>query len=260
LVLSIVTALGNKLLGFLMLFTLGIGLSIPLLIIGTFSSSLNVLPQAGMWMVEVKKVFGLLLLGMCFYFLHFIMPLYAVLWLAVATTLALSPLYLRSAQRSMTKACKFINYAMYVILLATTVGAGSQAYKSTWQITDAHTHSTMWLTQYADALDQAQKNNTYIFVDVTAPYCSICSAIEKTLFANQQVAQTLQRLVPVRIDSSETSNATHTNLLKKFNIFGVPTFLLIDPKTDIVIKRWGGELYDISAEEFIAELQPYVRV
>ena len=228
LILSIVTALGNKLLGFLMLFTFGIGLSIPLLIIGTFSSSLNLLPQAGMWMVEVKKIFGLLLLGMCFYLLHFIMPLSIVLWLAVATTLILAPLYLRAAQRSATSSCRLINYGMYAILLAATVGAGSHAYKTTWHsaATDTDINHALWLANYNDALQQAHTNNAYIFVDITAPYCSICSAIEQKLFTNNQVSHALQELVPVRIDSSDTTNATHTNLLKKFDVFGVPTFFV----------------------------------
>jgi len=257
LVLSIVTALGNKLLGFLMLFTFGIGLSIPLLIIGTFSSSISLLPQAGMWMVEIKKIFGLLLLGMCFYFLHFIVPLSVVLWLAVATALILAPLYLRAAQRSTTSSSKILNYGMYALLLAATIGAGSQAYKTTCQTTGDHTHHAFWLTDYSDALQQARTSNAYIFVDITAPYCSICSAIEQNLFTNDHVVSALQKLVPVRIDSSDTTNAVHTNLLKQCKVFGVPTFLLIDPKTETVIKRWGGELYDTCAQAFVAELEPY---
>lgn len=258
LVLSIVTALGNKLLGFLMLFTFGIGLSIPLLIIGTFSSSLNLLPQAGMWMVEIKKMFGLLMLGMCFYFLHFIMPWSLVLWLAIATTIVLAPFYLRAAQRS-TGSCKLINYGMYAMLLAATVGAGSHAYKAAWQPTDVNVHNALWLTNYTDALEQAQKNDAYIFVDITAPYCSICAAIEQKLFTNNQVIDALQQLIPVQIDSSDTTHAVHMDLLKKFDVFGVPTFLLIDPKTETIAKRWGGELYDTSAQAFIAELAPYTR-
>jgi len=258
LILSIVTALGNKLLGFLMLFTFGIGLSIPLLIIGTFSSSLNLLPQAGMWMVEVKKMFGLLLLAMCFYFLHFIMPPTIVSLIALVTTSILAPFYMRAAQHSSTKVCKFMNYVIYSVLLATTIGAGSQVYKAIWQPTGTATHSAMWLTDYTDALQQAQTRNAYLFVDVTAPYCSICSAIEEKLFTNNQVSHTLQQLVPVQIDSSNTTHVVHTNVLKKFDVFGVPTFLLVDPKTETIVKRWGGELYDTSAEAFIAELTPYI--
>ena len=69
LILGIVSGLGNPILGFLLLFVFGVGSSFPLLVIGTFSSSLHVLPRAGMWMIEFKKVFGFLLLGMCLYYL-----------------------------------------------------------------------------------------------------------------------------------------------------------------------------------------------
>lgn len=69
LLLTLVTAIGNKLIGFLLLFSFGVGLSIPLLIIGTFSSSLSILPSAGLWMVEIKKMFGFIMIGMCFFYL-----------------------------------------------------------------------------------------------------------------------------------------------------------------------------------------------
>jgi len=52
LLLSIVATLGDRLLGFVLLFSFGIGLSLPLLLIGTFSSSLALLPHAGTWMVD----------------------------------------------------------------------------------------------------------------------------------------------------------------------------------------------------------------
>ena len=67
--------------GFLLLFAFGIGLSIPLMVIGTFSNSLNVLPRSGMWMVEFKKVFGFLLLGMALYYANNVLPYSIIMWL-----------------------------------------------------------------------------------------------------------------------------------------------------------------------------------
>src|SRR5581483_1012022 len=72
LLLSIVATLGNKFLGFLYLFIFGVGLGLPLLIVGAFSSSLSLLPQAGTWMIEVKKFFSFIIFGMCFYYLSYI--------------------------------------------------------------------------------------------------------------------------------------------------------------------------------------------
>lgn len=74
LLLTIVATLANKFLGFILLFTFGLGLSTPLVLIGTFSNAMNLLPRAGMWMVTVKKLFGWLLIGMSLYFLNNLVP------------------------------------------------------------------------------------------------------------------------------------------------------------------------------------------
>src|SRR5262249_20932523 len=59
---------GNPLYGFLLFFILSLGLGTPYLLLGTFSGAISKLPRSGMWMVTVRKVFGLILLGMGLYF------------------------------------------------------------------------------------------------------------------------------------------------------------------------------------------------
>jgi thiol:disulfide interchange protein DsbD len=68
LLLTIVAALADITKGFILLFAFGIGLGIPLTIIGTFSGSVSLLPRAGLWMIEVKRIFGILLLLLAFSF------------------------------------------------------------------------------------------------------------------------------------------------------------------------------------------------
>jgi thiol:disulfide interchange protein len=60
--LAIVSTLRNVFLGFILLFVFGWGLSMPLLIIGTFSQTLSLFPRAGMWMVRIKQAMGVILL------------------------------------------------------------------------------------------------------------------------------------------------------------------------------------------------------
>jgi len=60
----------NPLIGFGVLFAFAMGLSMLLIVLGTFSSAISLIPRAGAWMNEVKKVFGFLLLGVCVYFLQ----------------------------------------------------------------------------------------------------------------------------------------------------------------------------------------------
>lgn len=68
LLLGFVAKSANPLLGLLTLFSFSLGMGVLLIVIGTFSTTAT--PKAGMWMVEVKKVFGFALFGVCVYFLQ----------------------------------------------------------------------------------------------------------------------------------------------------------------------------------------------
>lgn len=66
--LTFVAEKGNPLLGFLALFCFALGMGMLLVIIGTFSTILNILPGSGEWMLEIKKILGFIMLAMAIYF------------------------------------------------------------------------------------------------------------------------------------------------------------------------------------------------
>jgi len=70
----------NPLAGIIVLFSFAMGLSTLLILLGTFSGSIALLPRAGSWMNDIKKIFGFLLLGVCAYYLQ---PLLSDMKLAV---------------------------------------------------------------------------------------------------------------------------------------------------------------------------------
>ncbi len=65
-----VASTGDWVLGFLSLFTFGIGMGLLLIGVGTFPALLGSMPQSGGWMDTVKKGMGLLLVAMAFYFVR----------------------------------------------------------------------------------------------------------------------------------------------------------------------------------------------
>ena len=79
---------GDQLLGGLALFALGMGMGVPLLIIG--GSAGSILPRAGMWMETIKKTFGVMLIAVAVWFVSRIVPgtvallLWAVLLIVTA--------------------------------------------------------------------------------------------------------------------------------------------------------------------------------
>lgn len=87
LLLGIVAKQANPLFGFLMLFCFALGMGILLLIVGVFSNSLYVLPNAGVWMNLVKNAFGFLMLAMCIHIAQpFISPIFVTIgYLVIAS-------------------------------------------------------------------------------------------------------------------------------------------------------------------------------
>ena len=69
-----VASLGSVWLGFLVFFTLSLGLGLPLFLLAMFSGSLEKLPRSGEWMLWVRKLMGWVLVGMAAYFIRPLLP------------------------------------------------------------------------------------------------------------------------------------------------------------------------------------------
>lgn len=251
--LCMVTTWGSTMLGFITLFAFGLGLSVPLLIIGTFSNSLSLLPRAGMWMIEIKKLFGLFMLFMCGYFLIplFSQPVFA--WILAAIIAICGLLLIYFARHTHSKSWRLFYNIVGIITIAFGVYSIYIAYFLTYlkpqllQTTATHE----WESNYATARHLA--GDKLMFVDIGAPYCSICKSIDAKLLHNPKVEAYLKKnLFPVKINGGNSAN---DYVLNKFHVMGFPTILLVNPKTEEVVKRWGPELNDVSPDEFINSLK-----
>lgn len=252
LLLTLVATLANKFLGFLLLFTAGIGLALPLLIIGTFSSSLSILPRAGMWMIEIKKLFGFILFGMCFYFLHNIIPsTYFIILLSIFLC-ASGIYYFASIKKHDTKRWKLIKNIIGALLIASSIGVLLQMLNAP---VAQETINTAWEENLNLALEDGKALHKKVLIDVTGKFCSICRAIERKILNAPHVQEYLdEHVIKVKIDASQQQES-YAFLQEKYTIIGVPTILLIDPTTMEQVGRWGSQLYAKTPEEFINELK-----
>lgn len=254
LLLSIVTTLNSSLMGFLLLFMFGVGLSLPLLIIGTFSSSLALLPRAGMWMVEVKKFFGFMLFGMCFYFLKPLVPAPYLLSALALFLLASGLVYLYYENRKRPGVWRSLSGILAIALIASSMVVASQAYKTYLMIQECTADCSHWQTNYAHTLTNARTCSKRLFIDVGASFCSICTAIDKKVLAHPIIEAALKRFCCVKIDGANDPDNVIKLLQEKYGVVGFPTFLLVDAQTGSLIKRWGSELYEVDIQAFADEL------
>lgn len=256
LLLSMVATMGNKILGLALLFAFGMGMSTPLIIIGTFSNSLHMLPKSGMWMVEIKKVLGFFMLATCFFYLSNILPVNVNAWLYVAFTLFAAIFYLIDAQKSFGTS-KTVKTFISIIMIAVTLLMATKAYEKTFYHENIDQQvSVDWQKNYKEALQHAQDNKNILLLDFWANHCTICKAIDKKIFKNKTVKNKLEDKVTfLKVDATDTNDPEYKALKEKYKVHAQPAILLVNPTTEKVIQRWSSEPYSMTIQEFIQAVQ-----
>lgn len=254
--LSAVAQSGNQLIGFAQLFAFGIGLSTPLIIIGTFSSSLHMLPKSGMWMLEIKKFLGFIMLATCLYYLANILPLYIVYWLAAFFGLFMALFYFIDGKHELARKSKYVKNGIGMLALCVALLIGTQAFDLTFGQDTTPKVSVNWAPSYQAAIEQARAENKKVIVDFWAQHCTICKAIDKKIFSNQTIKDALQdSVIFVKIDATNVNNPEYVILKKQYTVNFQPVILIVDPTNETILKRWSDEPYRMSIEQFISEVK-----
>jgi thiol:disulfide interchange protein DsbD len=217
-----VASLGSPLLGFLVFFTLSLGLGLPLFILALFSGSLEKLPRSGEWMLWVRQLMGWVLVGMAVYFIRPLLP--ATLSLALLAGVALAAaIHLGWLDRTEAAFRGFqglkTGAALAGVIIATFL-LGSWAMRGpgvTWQ-------------PYTDqALSQAREAHKPVIIDFYATWCTPCRELDEITFHNPDVVELAARdFVMLKVDLTQKGNALHARLLNRYDVKGVPTVVFLD--------------------------------
>ncbi len=259
LILTIAATLGNKILAFLLLFVFGIGSALPLLIIGTFSSSLQLFPQAGMWMIEVKKLFGFMLFAVCFYYSSSFLALPVLLWL-IAEFLGITGLwYFSGLSKHDSSKTKLYKKIMGTVLLVGSALFFVYAYKSEQTSKpeviaseQKQIEGISWHTDYQKAYTQAEEEHKKLFVVYTTDFCPSCLVLEKKILTQPAFFKAVDTFVCVKI----SDRALLKSLIGEHTFIPTPTILVVDPLKNKVLKQWqNGIAKEKTVEDFIQELK-----
>jgi len=222
---------GDAMLGGLALFSLGIGMGIPLLIIGTSAGKL--LPKTGIWMNVTKAVFGIGLLAVAVWLLGRILPpiLTQMLWLAL---LIVPLVYLGWKKLWKGAGLVALTYGLFLLvgvfthqqrdamqLLCTAAIACEEQPSLPFQkITSADELQQM--------LAEAHLQGRGLMLDFYADWCASCKEMALYTFSDSAVREVLSPMMLVQADVTQNSQ-TDRALLKKFNLPGPPAILFFGP-------------------------------
>jgi len=239
--------------GFMLLFAFGIGSSLPLLIIGTFSSSMKVLPRAGAWMVEIKKLVGLMLIGMAFYHLSNLtayIPYSLILALLSLTLTFIALYYVKSRHPYDSSSLKAYKVIVGTALFISAMVIGKFGF-NVEKAEKSQRAESLWLSNYKSALAQSTKDSKPLFIDIESSFCSACKSLDKKVFKNPEIIKTLSaHFIPLKINY-DTNEEDFKLINEKYGpIRGFPTYLIIS-NDEKLIKKMSSELGDLSIDQII---------
>ena len=217
----------NQWQGALLLFTLGFGMGLPLLLASILGA--KALPKAGLWMNQIKVLFAFLMLALALYFIR---PLLSEGWMqGLSLLLGLSficyVLYRALWQKSPLRplylvilivAVPYVIYSQYQQSQRFFVEQSSQ--QAQWQVAQT-------AAEFQQILAQAPKDRG-IVIDVYADWCVACQPIEHRILKSAQVQQSLSPYTLIKLDLSHY-DASHQQLLNQWDILGPPTYLFLSP-------------------------------
>jgi thioredoxin:protein disulfide reductase len=215
-----VGAKGDPVYGFFMFFVLSLGLGLPYLFLGTFSGALKRLPRSGEWMVTVRKVFGLVLIGMA---LYFVAPL-----LGQATKFAFFAFFLTSAAyligvEARRVPAKGFAWGLRVLGLGSLVAAGVLI------LPEKVEAGIEWQAYSAAALASAQREGKPVIIDAFADWCIPCKELDRFTFTHADVRRQASEFVTLKLDLTRNEpNSEEARMRERFGILGVPTIIFLD--------------------------------
>ncbi len=224
------------------LFSLAAGMSVPLLLVGASAGAL--LPKAGPWMDEVKRLFGLLLLGVALWTVQMLLPAWLVLVLWGALSLAAAALLFGATRRGdparRTPAWRRAVAAMFAVVgLLQLIGAASGGTDPLQPVAPLAARMSgegaPAMPRFASVrsvaeLDEAlAKAGRPVILDFYADWCVSCKEMERFTFSDRAVQAKLNGAVLLKADVTR-NDADDRALLKRFGLFGPPGTIFFDAR------------------------------
>lgn len=263
-VLLYISRTGDIMLGGSALFMMGIGMGIPLVLLGM--SAGHWLPKSGQWMHAITKSFGVIMLGMAIWLLGRILPMHIMmaLWGLYLIGVALFfSLYLTRVigKHHINHTLGFTTGLVGVLMILSTMGVPTLVNRWTGNIVavDAVPSSEFAVVYNMNELSQqlaaAKAAGQPALVDFYADWCTSCVAMDRDVFDTKNVQAVLQSFKLIRVDLSQNT-AEDQSLLHEFNVIAPPTVIFFNAAgQEVNTRRIVGEM---NAGEFLNRINLFI--
>jgi thiol:disulfide interchange protein DsbD len=274
--LTYIGATGDAALGGSALLMMGLGMGVPLMIIGVGGGKF--VPKAGAWMQTIKEFFGVMLLGVSLWLLERLIP-GEILLLLISILLGVYAIQL-GALDSATAGVERVKKGLAIIMLmyagVLMLGSFTQGTNPLNPLKNLSSSSTLSnntvtpsqsvntpaaftrinnLNELQAAIKTAGDNHQMVMFDFYADWCISCKIMEHNVFSDPNIKSSLKDFVLLQVDMTDNT-ADHKALLDHFGLFGPPSILFFSINgEEILDARIQG---DMNLEQFTNHLDQFL--
>jgi len=235
---------GDAVLGGMALFSMSIGMGLPLIAVGM--SAGKFMPKPGAWMTMVSAIFGVMMLAIAIWMLEkildpsIIMVMYSILGIGFSLYLGVFETDHHFFKHSIAMIIFVYSIALFIGFLAghssmiKPLGFLNQS--AVLQDTNKKTvqENSFLVINSIEELDVvlSTNNGKKILLDFSADWCTSCKELEDITFTDADVIEKMSEFVLVHADV--TANTDQEKLLsKKYGVFGPPVLIFFDENTEV---------------------------
>lgn len=242
-VLTFISQTGSAVQGGMILFVLALGMGVPLMIFGIGQSAL--LPKVGVWMDTVKKLFGVMILGMAIWMLSRILPGYITMFLTaglvIVSAVAFGALDFH-AERKLSPVMHGASVLalVYGVFLFAGAASGNEnlfsplkpAYSAGTTTNQERPVSSLFtyvqtLPELERKVHEARQAKMPVMIEFFATWCPHCQRVDSDVLTDPAIRKSMKNFVTLRVDLSERDPKLAT-IMEHYKIMGVPAMVFYD--------------------------------
>ena len=198
---------------------MGVGMSLPYLLIALFPKLINYLPKPGKWMIYIKYLLGLLLLATVLWLFNILLNFFNYYFII---SLIIFFLLLSYRQK-----IPFQKNIISVIVLLVIFSSSSFSFFQQNRVFEIEKD---WLNFYDITFDKLINENKIVFLDITADWCATCQFNKINVLNSETIISLFKENDVTLIRADWTKPNDKINLfLEKYDRFGIPFNAFFSP-------------------------------
>ena len=191
---------------------MGIGMSIPYLLVSIFPSVINFIPKPGKWMIYIRYFLGILLLLTLIWLFNILLSFFNYYFIFISIVLLIFSIYFFKI-----KYYNFSAVVIFVIIFFLLPSVDNLKQKTSDSV------DKDWIDFFTIKIEDLINDNNIIFLDITADWCATCQFNKVNVINKNDILDLFKKNNIMLVKADWTKPDKRINeFLNEYSKFGIP--------------------------------------